>query len=149
MIIRNTKIMFPHRLLSEYSSEEQKLRELSERVLHFERKDPTQWIVQVFNFVFPTFLRHSMLKKTVVFSHFGGTKNRTLGARIKIPRPLFNTNYPQKPQKRHLRNQNRTSKSDFWPFFQFCIFSHHFPISMDRFFFFKWFLRYRLKVYKF
>ena len=54
--IRNTKIMFPyHRLLSEYSSEEQKLRELSERVLHFERKDPTQWIVQVFTFVFETF----------------------------------------------------------------------------------------------
>jgi len=35
------------KLLSEYSSEEQKLRELSERVLHFERKDPNQWIVQV------------------------------------------------------------------------------------------------------
>jgi len=35
------------KLLSEYSSEEQKLRELSERVLRFERKDPSQWIVQV------------------------------------------------------------------------------------------------------
>jgi len=35
------------KLLTEYSSEEQKLRELSERVLRFERKDPSQWIVQV------------------------------------------------------------------------------------------------------
>ena len=26
------------------------------------------------------------------FGRFGGTKNGTLGARIKIPRPLFNTN---------------------------------------------------------
>ena len=26
------------------------------------------------------------------FSNFGGTKNGTSGARIKIPRPLFNTN---------------------------------------------------------
>ena len=54
--------------------------------------------------------------------------------RIKILRPLFNTNLPPKPPKRHLRNQNRTSKSDFWPFYQFCIFLSHFPISTDHFF---------------
>jgi len=35
------------KLLTEYSNEEQKLKELSERVLRYERKDPSQWIVQV------------------------------------------------------------------------------------------------------
>ena len=47
LMIVKPKIMFLFRLLTEYSSEEQKLRELSERVLRFERKDPSQWIVQV------------------------------------------------------------------------------------------------------
>ena len=32
------------------------------------------------------------IAKTPRFNHFGGTKNDTLGARIKILRPLFNTN---------------------------------------------------------
>ena len=31
-----------------------------------------------------------------VFGYFGGTKNGTSGARIKILRPLFNTNTPPK-----------------------------------------------------
>merc|ERR550525_75936 len=35
------------KLLAEYSNEEQRLRELSERVLRFQRKDPSQWFVQV------------------------------------------------------------------------------------------------------
>ena len=59
----------------------------------------------------------------------GGTKNGTSGARIKILRPLFNTNQPPKTPKRHLRDQNRTSKSYFWSFDQFCIFLRRFPIS--------------------
>ena len=71
------------------------------------------------------------------FSHFGGSKNGTSGARIKIQRPRFNTNQPSKPPKKHIRNQNRTSKSDFWPFYQLCIFLHRFPISMHGPFFFK------------
>ena len=36
-----------------------------------------------------------------VFGYFGGTKNGTWGARIKILRPLFNTNTPLKPLCRH------------------------------------------------
>ena len=34
--------------------------------------------------------------KMGVFGYFGGTKNGTWGARIKILRPLFNTNTPPK-----------------------------------------------------
>ena len=34
--------------------------------------------------------------KMGVFGYFGGTENGTLGARIKILRPLFNTNTPHK-----------------------------------------------------
>ena len=34
--------------------------------------------------------------KMGVFGYFGGTENGTLGARIKILRPLFNTNTPPK-----------------------------------------------------
>ena len=60
------------------------------------------------------------------FSHFGGTKNGTSGAPIKILRPLFNTNQPPKPPKSHRRNRNRTTKGDFWPFYQFCIFLFRF-----------------------
>ena len=63
------------------------------------------------------------------FSHFGRTENGILGTRIKILRPLFNTNLPPKPLIGHLGDQNWTSKSDFWPFYQFCIFLRRFPIS--------------------
>ena len=35
--------------------------------------------------------------KMGVFGYFGGTENGTWGARIKILRPLFNTNTPLKP----------------------------------------------------
>ena len=44
------------------------------------------------------------------FCHFGGIENGIFGARIKILRPLFNTNLPPKPPKSHLRNQNWPSK---------------------------------------
>ena len=50
------------------------------------------------------------------------------GAWIEIPRPLFNTNQPPKPPKRHLRNPNRPSKSDFWPFCIFWTFKRNFPV---------------------
>ena len=52
-------------------------------------------------------------------SHFGGTKNGPLGARIKILRPLFNTNTPLKPPFRHFGNHFGPQKSDFWPFCTF------------------------------
>ena len=40
------------------------------------------------------------MAKTGHFSHFGGTKNGTSGARIKIPRPLLETKLaPKTPKK--------------------------------------------------
>ena len=54
----------------------------------------------------------------------GGTKNGTWGARIKILRPLFNTNTPLKPPFRHFGNHFGPRKSDFWPFYLFWSFSH-------------------------
>ena len=60
-------------------------------------------------------------------THLGvlrGTKNDTSGARIKILRPLFNTNTPPlKPPFRHFGNHFGPPKSDFWPF-------HIFPIEI-------------------
>ena len=56
----------------------------------------------------------------------GGTKNGTWGARIKILRPLFNTNPPLKPPFRHFGNHFGPWKSDFWPFYFF----GHFPIEI-------------------
>ena len=61
-----------------------------------------------------------------VFGYFGGTKNGTWGARIKILRPLFNTNTPLKPPFRHFGNHFGPRKSDFWPFYFF----GHFPIEI-------------------
>ena len=63
------------------------------------------------------------------FGHFGvlgGTKNGTSGARIKILRPLFNTNTPLKPPFIHFGNHFGPRKSDFWPFYFF----GHFPIEI-------------------
>ena len=57
---------------------------------------------------------------------FGGTKNGTSGALIKILRPLFNTNTPLKPPFRHFGNHFGPRKSDFWPFYFF----GHFPIEI-------------------
>ena len=68
------------------------------------------------------------------FSQFGGTRNGTSGAEIKILRPPTPPNQPPKPPKRHLRNPNRTSKSHFWPFCVFLIFLPHFPLSTGHFF---------------
>ena len=62
--------------------------------------------------------------KWPILGVLGGTENGTWVAQIKILRPLFNTNTPPKPPKRYLRNPNRTSKSDFWPFYWFWSFSH-------------------------
>ena len=48
---------------------------------------------------------------------------------------------PQNPPKRHLRNQNRASKSDFWPFCVFLIFLPHIPLSTGqklKVWFWKW-----------
>ena len=45
-------MIFIPRLLAEYSAEEQKLRELSEKVLRNSGKSPSQWIVQVAVVVF-------------------------------------------------------------------------------------------------
>ena len=59
-----------------------------------------------------------------VFGYFGGTENGTSGARIKILRPLFNTNTPLKPPFRHFGNHFGPRKSDFWPFYLFWSFSH-------------------------
>ena len=39
---------------------------------------------------------------------------------------------PPKPPKRHLRNPNRTSKSDFWPFFDFGHFPIEIPIEVEK-----------------
>ena len=39
---------------------------------------------------------------------------------------------PPKPPKRHLRNPNRTSKSDFWPFFYFGHFPIEIPIEVEK-----------------
>ena len=62
--------------------------------------------------------------KWFFFGYFGGTKNGTSGARIKILRPLFNTNTPLKPPFRHFGNHFGPRKSDFWPFYLFWSFSH-------------------------
>ena len=62
--------------------------------------------------------------KMGVFGYFGGTENGTSGARIKILRPLFNTNTPLKPPFRHFGNHFGPRKSDFWPFYLFWSFSH-------------------------
>ena len=68
----------------------------------------------------------SKTAKMGVFAYFGGTESGTSGARIKILRPLFNTNTPLKPQFRHFGNHFGTRKSDFWPFYFF----GHFPIEI-------------------
>ena len=60
------------------------------------------------------------------FGFFGVTENGTSGARIKILRPLFNTNTPLKPPFRHFGNHFGPRKSDFWPFYFF----GHFPIEI-------------------
>ena len=44
------------------------------------------------NFFFERWGWGACIKSGGHFSHFGGTKNGTSGARIKIPRPLFNKN---------------------------------------------------------
>ena len=62
--------------------------------------------------------------KWPILGVLGGTKNGTWGARIKILRPLFNTNTPLKPPFRHFGNHFGPRKSDFWPFFLFWSFSH-------------------------
>ena len=72
---------------------------------------------------------HVFLCKTTHFSQFGGTRNGTSGAKIKMLRSPTPPNKPPKPPKSHLRNPNRTSKSHFWPFCVFLIFLPHFPLS--------------------
>ena len=64
------------------------------------------------------------MDNTGCFGHFGCTKNGILGARIKILRPLFNTNTPLKPPFSRFGNNFRPRKSDFWPFYWFWSFSH-------------------------
>ena len=59
-----------------------------------------------------------------VFGYFGGTKNGTSGARIKILRSLFNTNTPLKPPFSYFGNNFKPRKSNFWPFYWFWSFSH-------------------------
>ena len=66
------------------------------------------------------------------FNHFGGTKNGALGFRIKILRPLFNTNQPSKLQEGTFRNQTRPQKVIFGHF-EFLIFLPHFPLSAGHF----------------
>ena len=66
------------------------------------------------------------IAKNTQNGRFGGTKNGTWGARIKILRPLFNTNTPLKPPFRHFGNHFGPRKSDFWPFYFF----GHFPIEI-------------------
>ena len=68
--------------------------------------------------------RHSRPEGWPIFGVLGGTKNGTSGARIKILRPLFNTNTPLKPPFRHFGNHFGPWKSDFWPFYWFWSFSH-------------------------
>ena len=48
-----------------------------------------------------------------VFGYFGGTESGTSGARIKILRPLFNTNPPLNPPLRYFGNHFGPRKSDF------------------------------------
>ena len=71
--------------------------------------------------------------KWVIFGYFGGTKNGTSGARIKILRPLFNTNTPLKPPLRHFGNHFGPRKSDFWPFYFFGHFPIEIPIEAEKF----------------
>ena len=68
-----------------------------------------------------------------VFGYFGGTENGTWGARIKILRPLFNTNTPLKPLFRHFGNHFGPRKSDFWPFYFFGRFPIEIPIEAGNF----------------
>ena len=62
--------------------------------------------------------------KWPILGVLGGTENGTWDARIKILRPLFNTNTPLKPPFRHFGNHFGPWKSDFWPFYWFWSFSH-------------------------
>ena len=57
-----------------------------------------------------------------VFGYFGGTENGTWGARIKILRPLFNTN--KNPHLDTMGTILDPGKVIFWPFFCFWSFSH-------------------------
>ena len=69
-----------------------------------------------------------------VFGYFGGTKNGTWGARIKILRPLFNTNTPLKPPFKHFGNHFGPRKSDSWPFYLFsCLFVPRVAPKSDKF----------------
>ena len=71
--------------------------------------------------------------KMGVFGYTGGTENGTSGARIKILRPLFNTNTPLKPPFRHFGNHFGPPKSDFWPFYFFGHFHIEIPIEAENF----------------
>ena len=51
--------------------------------------------------------------KWPIFCVLEGTKNGTSGVRIKILRPLFNTNTPLKPPFRHVGNHFGPQNSDF------------------------------------
>ena len=66
------------------------------------------------------------------FGFFGGTENGTWGARIKILRPLFNTNTPLKPPFRHFGNHFGPRKSDFGPFYFFGHFPIEIPIEVEK-----------------
>ena len=62
----------------------------------------------------------------------GGTKNGTWGARIKILRPLFNTNTPPKTPIYSLWEPFWTPESDFWPFYFFGHFLIEIPLKLKK-----------------
>ena len=74
------------------------------------------------------------MSKMTKMPHFGGTKNGTSGARIKILRPLFNTNTPpQNPQLDTFRTILDTGKVIFGHFIYFGHFPIEIPIEAENF----------------
>ena len=64
-----------------------------------------------------------------VFAYFGGTESGTSGARIKILRPLFNTNTPLKPHLDTLGTILDPRKVIFGHFIFWVIFPLKFPLK--------------------
>ena len=71
--------------------------------------------------------------KWVFLAILGVPKMALFGARIKILRPLFNTNIPLKPPFSHFGNHFGPRKSDFWPFYFFGHFPIEIPIEAEKF----------------
>ena len=79
------------------------------------------------------FLMPQKCLKTPRFSHFGGTKNSTSGARNEILRPLFLYKLaPKKPQKVTSGTKIGPQKVIFGPFIAFEYFTIEIPIDAEK-----------------